>query len=602
MRRASLAFLISVGLLSACSLHGSHQIRVHVAIPPAPAPARGRAQLQNASGRCVFVNVLEPALAASVATASKQGACWVSGNTSDLVWRDTSGDPILVPVQATAGPSRLIQVLSVEGSTATPVTAASCHGPPDTLLASLPAALYGATTSDLSLGSTIDVTAQASAPTPNPAPQPLMRGCGLNGTIDSIVVSAGDGSVTVVNGKRRAYTYAHYSTGEKRLLTSGVSWSLDTASTSVDVNGVVKATSIVGDSFHVIATVGAMSGSAPITVTGWRVFIADSGNHRIRVASPYSAPDDLINAFAGFAGLTSFSGDNGPALKAGIDKPWGVTVNHYGDVFFTDTTANVIRRIDGDNGVITTYAGYGSSTADGIAATDAQLSSPTFLTIHYPDGAVVFSDSGSGRVRSISATTGQITTLVSGLTFPEGVAYDPLSDYLYIADENHIQKWNGITSLLFAGGTGGSSCGLSNVATYTSMRFCSPLGLTLDAAHGLYIADNGNNVIRKLDVSSPSVVTLAGNPGAGGSGGDQSSATSAGVNLLSPHDVALLSTGSAFYFTDTGNNYARVVSGSNLDAFVGARNSASTDAGDSGDGGHGMAAKLNGPIGIAIDD
>jgi len=127
------------------------------------------------------------------------------------------------------------------------------------------------------------------------------------------------------------------------------------------------------------------------------LFIADSGNHRIREVGI----DGTIRTVAG-AGTMGFSGDGGPAAQAQLNLPTGVAVDAAGTLFIADTGNNRVRRVSRD-GIITTVAGSGVKgfSGDGGTAVKAQLSGPTGVAIG-PDGALYIADSGNDRIRKIS--------------------------------------------------------------------------------------------------------------------------------------------------------------------------------------------------------
>ena len=128
------------------------------------------------------------------------------------------------------------------------------------------------------------------------------------------------------------------------------------------------------------------------------IFIADYGNHRIR---RIDAGTNVIRTVAG-TGMAGFSGDGGLATAAQVSQPSGMAIDSAGNLFFSDTGNNRVRRVN-PAGVITTVAGTGAgaSTGDGGLATAATLASPRFLAIR-ADGAIFLTEFTSNRVRSIS--------------------------------------------------------------------------------------------------------------------------------------------------------------------------------------------------------
>jgi hypothetical protein len=129
------------------------------------------------------------------------------------------------------------------------------------------------------------------------------------------------------------------------------------------------------------------------------VYVAQSAEHRIRRIRP----DGIIEPFAG-VGTGSFSGDGGPATRAALNFPLGLTVGSDGSVYLADSFNHRVRRV-GVDGLIQTVAGMGLSgfEGDGGPATAAKLNEPRALAIA-PDGTVVVGD--VQRVRRIEPASG----------------------------------------------------------------------------------------------------------------------------------------------------------------------------------------------------
>jgi hypothetical protein len=136
-----------------------------------------------------------------------------------------------------------------------------------------------------------------------------------------------------------------------------------------------------------------------VDVSG-NLFIADLNNHRIRRVA---AGTGLITTVAG-SGVAGFSGDGGPAASAALQHPHSLVINDDGNLIFTDFGNHRIRQVAADTGVITTLAGTGltSFTGDGGPATSADLHYPHGLAVDDHDN-LLFVDRGNNRVRIISA-------------------------------------------------------------------------------------------------------------------------------------------------------------------------------------------------------
>jgi uncharacterized protein (TIGR03437 family) len=328
----------------------------------------------------------------------------------------------------------------------------------------------------------------------------------------------------------------------------------------------------------------------------------------------------IINTFAGSGGTGlgggKFSGDGGPATSASLDQPGSVFLDTFGNIFIADTNNGRIREVS-PGGIITTVAGNGCCgfSGDGQQATSAALSYPQGVAVD-GSGNIFIADTGNNVVRKVSAS-GIITTIAGRvgqigyygaggpavaalLNAPAGVAVDAAGN-LFIADtdNNVIEKVSVTTGIIttVAGGMANGS-GLTQGFTgdggpATSAELYNPTGVFVDASGNIFIADQGNNRIRKVSTTG-NISTVAGN-GTGVSSGDGGAATSAG--LASPTGVAVDASGNIFIAV-TLNSRIREVSAST--------GIISTVAGDGvagffGDGGLPTNSGLNHPGGVAVD-
>ena len=322
------------------------------------------------------------------------------------------------------------------------------------------------------------------------------------------------------------------------------------------------------------------------------LYIADQFNSRIRKVS-----NGVITTVAG-NGTRDFSGDNGPATSAQLNFPNGVAVDSAGNLYIADSYNDRIRKVS--NGAISTVAGGGSSIDDNVPATSAQLYQPLGVAVD-PAGNLYIADTYSHHIRKVS--NGAISTVAgsalrgfggdngpatsAGLYYPQGVAVDSAGG-LYIADsaDRRIRKvLNGVITTVAGGGV---SIGDNGPAA--SAQLNGPYGVAMDSAGNLYIADYGNNRIRK--VSNGVITTVAGN-GTPGFSGDNGPATSAQLNY--PNGVAVDSAGN-LYVADFGNNRIRKVSNGTITTVAG-----NGTGGFSGDNGPAASAQLRQPQGIAVD-
>ena len=295
------------------------------------------------------------------------------------------------------------------------------------------------------------------------------------------------------------------------------------------------------------------------------VYIADTNNSLIRKVDV----SGKISTFAG-NGTFGYSGDGGAATAAALKDPFGVAVDSAGNVYIADYTDNRIRKVD-VSGKISTFAGTGTSgySGDGGAATAAKLHTPNSVAVDLM-GNVYIGDGFNSCVRKVDVS-GKISTLAGNRTWGYsgdggpataaalsnlygGVAVDSVGN-VYIADTGNrrIRKVDvsGKISTLAGNGTRGYS-GDGGVAT--SGILDNPIGVAVDSVGNVYIADTGNESIRKVDVLG-NISTLAGN-GISGYSGDEGAATAA--KLYAPYSVAVDSAGN-IYIADQGNNRIRII-------------------------------------------
>ena len=329
------------------------------------------------------------------------------------------------------------------------------------------------------------------------------------------------------------------------------------------------------------------------------LYIADSFNHRIRRV------DATTGNISTVAGTGSFgdSGDGGAATAATLNRPYGVALDGSGNLYIADTDNHRVRRVD-TSGNISTVAGTGTlgDSGDGGAATAATLGLPIGVVV---DGSGNLYIATGGGIRKVDATTGNISTVALGsgfggdggaataarLTGAAGVALDG-SGNLYIADSgnNRIRKVDTSGNISTTAGTGANGDG----GAATSATLSSPEGVALDGSGNLYIADEGNHRVRRVDVATGNISTVAGT-GTSGFGGDGGAATAA--TLYFPRGVALDGSGN-LYIADSGNRRIRKVDAATGNISTVAGTGAS---GSSGDGGAATAATLRNPSGVALD-
>jgi sugar lactone lactonase YvrE len=256
-----------------------------------------------------------------------------------------------------------------------------------------------------------------------------------------------------------------------------------------------------------------------------------------------------------------------------------------------------------------------TSTQDGIPATSANLDQPSSVAL---DGAgnLYIADSAHNRIRKVSATTGQISTVAgigapaytgdnglatkATLDTPSGVALDGAGN-IYIADTANnairmITAADGIITTVAGNGTAGYA---GDKGPATSANLNGPLGISVDIGGNLFIADTANQRIRRVDASNGFITTVAGDGfesagGFGGYTGDNGPATQAELNL--PYAVAFDIAGN-MYVPDSANNRVRKIdTKGTITTYAG-----NGQPGDMGDDGPAISAELHLPSGVTVD-
>ena len=325
----------------------------------------------------------------------------------------------------------------------------------------------------------------------------------------------------------------------------------------------------------------------------------------------FSLNAQIISTVAG-NGTTGHSGDGFAATAATLQIPAGVVADAAGNIYFADATYNVIRKIN-SAGIIRTVAGNGITgfSGDGFAATLASLNNPQGIAVD-ATGNIYIADNGNNRVRKVN-TAGNISTVagngLAGLSGDgstatlaqiraSGVFVDSVGN-LFIADGNsNIRKVNNTGIITTIAGNGTAGVGADGVPATTTM-LNNPTAVTMDRSGNIYIVDNLNNKIRKVNTSGI-ISTIAGD-GTAGNIGNGGPATSAEFNFSYLGSAALcglaIDTWGNLFITDKYNNQIRKMDVfGNINFYAG-----NGDTTYTGDGGPAAAASIKKPMAVALD-
>lgn len=256
-----------------------------------------------------------------------------------------------------------------------------------------------------------------------------------------------------------------------------------------------------------------------ITIDGQNnLYVADTGNNAVRKITPAGIVSTLTPNNVG----RCTSELDGNVSTATFCSPTGIAVDSTGTIFVADTGANTIRKIT-SAGVVNTIAGYlgngGCQLADGTGSA-AAFCRPGAIALSGSNLFVV--DQGNNSIRQVT-TSGVVTTLAgegvgyangtgaqASFNAPGGIAIDS-NNNLYVADtgNNLIRKMTttGTVSAL-AGST--VSINSSIDGTGSAARFSNPMGIATDSSGNVYVADTGTQTIRKITTPGGAVTTLAG--------------------------------------------------------------------------------------------
>ncbi len=334
---------------------------------------------------------------------------------------------------------------------------------------------------------------------------------------------------------------------------------------------------------------------------GGSVYVTDSTNETIRRITPVGSPPPPAWVVTTLAGSGTSGSTDGTGTSARFNSPGGMAVDDAGNIYVADTNNHTIRKITPAGGVTTLAGSAGSAgSADGTG-TAAQFSSPSGVAVD-GTGNVNVADTNNHTIRQItpagvvstlagSGTSGNMDGTGTGAQFssPSGVAVDS-SGNVYVTDKGNntirmITPTGVVSTLAGLAGSPGSTDGTGSAA-----QFNSPVGVAVDDAGNVYVADTGNDTIRKITPAGV-VSTLAGSAGFAGS----ADGTGGAARFNSPGGVALDDAGNV-YVADTGNDTIRKITPAGVvTTLAGAAGSLGSADGTGG------AARFNGPTGLAVD-
>lgn len=301
------------------------------------------------------------------------------------------------------------------------------------------------------------------------------------------------------------------------------------------------------------------------------LYICERGLHRIRRWDPQT---NELSTYAG-TGVEGFAGDGRAATAARLSEPHELRFDRAGNLYWTDMKNHVIRRVERQTGIISTFAGTGGQagfSGDGGSATQARLKQPHSLAFDAADNLYI-ADIGNHRIRRVDARSGTIETIAGtgekqlpkdGAVAKASPILGPRAlfvagDVMWIALREGHAVWKlDITAgtLHHVAGTGEAGFAIAD-GPAKEARFNGPKGIAVGPDRMVYVVDSSNHVLRKIDPARGTISIVSGIPREPGFSGDGGPAAQAHLNNL--HGVCISADG-AIYIGDSDNNRVRRVS------------------------------------------
>ncbi len=299
------------------------------------------------------------------------------------------------------------------------------------------------------------------------------------------------------------------------------------------------------------------------------LYFSDANNHCVRRVERASG---VITTVAG-TGTAGYSGDGGPATKAQLHSPYGIALDAEGNLYIVDRLNACIRVVEAATGIIRTVAGTGQPGygGDGGPAVKAQLQEPNDIVLDGL-GRAYIADVQDHRIRVVDLATGVITTFAgtgepssggdggpagrAALLGPRALALGPTGDlYICLRNDHKVRKVDMRTGFIYTVAGTGAKGYTGDQGPALQATFNGPKELAVDRYDNIFLVDTENHCIRRVEMASGLVTTVAGTGQPGGSGDDGPAVR---AMLKRPHGVCVDAVGN-LYIGDSENHRIRFV-------------------------------------------
>ena len=299
------------------------------------------------------------------------------------------------------------------------------------------------------------------------------------------------------------------------------------------------------------------------------LYICEVGNHRVLRVDLES---QQLTTVAG-TGRQGYAGDGGPAIEAELNEPYEIRFDESSNLYFVEMKNHLVRKVNAQ-GVISTIAGTGKSgvRSYGGPGIEAELNSPHSIALDRNNGLYI-ADIGNHRIRRLDLGSGKIETIAGNggkqlprdgqvargqaMVGPRALFIEGATLWIALREGHSVWRMDLRDGLLHhVAGTGKKGYG-GDGRDARQARFDGPKGIAIGPAGHVYVVDTENQAIRRIDIRTGKITTIAGQgPAHRGGAGDGGPATAA--ELARPHGICVGRDGTV-YIGDTLNHRVRRV-------------------------------------------